>query len=417
LCINYYHLINMPGHIAIYITDTTAKEKLLQQLQANSFPVALKFLNGLNGFVFTSGTLLDFIKEEIRHELYFVKPVNGISLATSSEGEQKKAMLYHLLKQAPGYLVIDEIFDNLDIATQREVTDALAQAAAHTLIVQLFGRRQDLLSFIHEVLVLENNQLVSIDKNSLPQAVISNSDEVFIPAAAESKTVLEDPLIKMIGINISYNEHCILKNINWQINKGEYWQLKGPNGSGKTTLLSMINGDNTKAYKQNITLFGYKKGTGETVWDIKKHIGYFSQAIIRFFDRYDSAENMIAGGMADTIGLYQKPSDRVMQLANEWLKVLGLQYQNKKLFVNFSQGHQRMILIARAMIKHPPLLILDEPTAGLNDADAVLIVSLINKIAAETNTAVIFVSHRSEPGLQPDFVFELLIFLDVTARL
>ena len=117
---------------------------------------------------------------------------------------------------------------------------------------------------------------------------------------------------------------------------------------------------------------------------------------------------MIAGGMADTIGLYQQPSDAVMQLANEWLQVLGLQHQNKKTFVNFTAGHQRMILIARAMIKHPPLLILDEPTAGLNDADAALIVSLINKIAAETTTAIIFVSHRNEAGLQPGFIFELV---------
>jgi molybdate transport system ATP-binding protein len=393
--------------IAIYIPQITEKEKLIWHLETKSFPTALQFLSGLKGFVFTGSTLLDFIKEELRHELYFVKPVNGISLATSSEGEQKKAMLYYLLSQAPDYLVIDEIFDNLDTNTQTEVAAAIAEASAHTIIIQLFGRRQDRLAFINKVLILQNNQLSSIDKNSIQQSVRNISSELLIPPAAESKIFLEDPLIKMIDVNIHYNERSILQNINWQINKGEYWQLKGPNGSGKTTLLSMINGDNTKAYRQNIMLFGYKKGTGESVWDIKKHIGYFSQAIMRFFERYDSAENMIACGMADTIGLYQQPSDRVMQLANEWLQVLGLQHQNKKLFVNFSPGHQRMILIARAMIKHPPLLILDEPTVGLNDADAALIVSLINKIAAETNTAVIFVSHRNEPGLQPGFVFEL----------
>lgn len=400
--------MNIPGHIAIYNTNVAEKERLIQQLEARSFPAVLQYLNDLNGFIFSGTTLLDFIKEELRHELYLVKPVNGVSLATSSEGEQKKAMLYYLLKQFPGYLVIDEIFDNLDVASQAEVAAAIAEASAHTIIIQLFGRRQDMLPFINDALLLQHNRLISIDKNSLQQPLISNGNELLIPAAIENNFFLEDPLIKMIDVNVHYNERCILQNINWQINKGEYWQLKGPNGSGKTTLLSMINGDNTKAYRQNITLFGYKKGTGESVWDIKKYIGYFSQAIMRFFERYDSAENMIAGGMADTIGLYQKPSDVVMQLASEWLQVLGLKHQNKKLFVNFSPGHQRMILIARAMIKHPPLLILDEPTAGLNDADAALIVGLINKIAAETNTAVIFVSHRNEPGLQPAFLFELL---------
>ena len=397
------------SHTAIYVQYVADKEKLLQQLETNSFPPALQFLNGLNGFVFTGSTLMDFIKEELRHELYFVKPTNGVSLATSSEGEQKKALLYHLLSQSPGYLIVDELFDNLDTETKAIIAKAITDASVNTVIVQIFGRRQDLLPFINNVLILQNNQLSTIDKNSVPQPLVVTSNQLLIPPAVETNNSLENPLIKMVEVTVHYNERCILQNINWQINKGEYWQLKGPNGSGKTTLLSMINGDNTKAYGQNITLFGYKKGTGESVWDIKKNIGYFSQAIIRFFERYDSAENMIAGGMADTIGLYQKPSDHVMQLANDWLQVLGLERQSKKHFVNFSSGHQRMILIARAMIKHPPLLILDEPTAGLNDTDAALIVSLINKIAAETNTAVIFVSHRNEPGLKAGFIFELLL--------
>ena len=397
------------SHTAIYVQYVADKEKLLQQLGTNSFPTALRFLNGLNGFIFTGSTLMDFIKEELRHELYFVKPTNGVSLATSSEGEQKKALLYHLLSQSPGYLIVDELFDNLDTETKAIIAKAITDASVNTVIVQIFGRRQDLLPFINNVLILQNNQLSTIDKNSVPQPLVVTSNQLLIPPAVETNNSLENPLIKMVEVTVHYNERCILQNINWQINKGEYWQLKGPNGSGKTTLLSMINGDNTKAYGQNITLFGYKKGTGESVWDIKKNIGYFSQAIIRFFERYDSAENMIAGGMADTIGLYQKPSDHVMQLANDWLQVLGLERQSKKHFVNFSSGHQRMILIARAMIKHPPLLILDEPTAGLNDTDAALIVSLINKIAAETNTAVIFVSHRNEPGLKAGFIFELLL--------
>lgn len=400
--------MHTPSHFAIYIPRLSEKEKLMQQLETNSFPPALEFLSDLKGFVFSGTTLLDFIKEELRHELYFIKPVNGVSLATSSEGEQKKAMLYHLLAKKPAYLIIDELFDNLDSNKQLEVIAAVTRASTATSIIQLFGRSQDLLPFINTVLILQNNELSPIDKINIRQPAFHLSNELSIPPAAGSKTPLENPLIRMIDVNVQYEEHCILQHINWQINKGEFWQLKGPNGSGKTTLLSMINGDNTKAYRQNITLFGYKKGTGESVWDIKKHIGYFSQAIMRFFERYDSAENMIAGGMADTIGLYQKPSDAVMELANEWLQVLGLQHQNKKLFVNFTPGHQRMILIARAMIKHPPLLILDEPTAGLNDTDAALIVSLINKIAAETTTAVIFVSHRNETGLKPQFIFELI---------
>ena len=130
--------MNIPAHAAIYTTNAASKEQLMQQLESMHFPEELQFLNGLKGFVFTGSTLLDFIKEELRHELYFVKPVNGISLATSSEGEQKKAMLYYLLKQSPAWLLIDEIFDNLDIATQAQVQAAITEAAANTVIIQLF---------------------------------------------------------------------------------------------------------------------------------------------------------------------------------------------------------------------------------------------------------------------------------------
>jgi len=239
--------MHTPSHFAIYIPTLSEKEKLMQQLETSSFPPALEFLSDLKGFVFSGTTLLDFIKEELRHELYFIKPVNGVSLTTSSEGEQKKAMLYHLLAKKPAYLIIDELFDNLDSNKQLEVIAAVTRASTATSIIQLFGRSQDLLPFINTVLILQNNELSPIDKINIRQPAFHLSNELSIPPAAGSKTPLENPLIRMIDVNVQYEEHYILQHINWQINKGEFWQLKGPNGSGKTTLLSMINGDNTKA--------------------------------------------------------------------------------------------------------------------------------------------------------------------------
>jgi molybdate transport system ATP-binding protein len=215
-------------------------------------------------------------------------------------------------------------------------------------------------------------------------------------------------LVQFNNVSVSYEERCILKNINWQINKGEFWQLIGPNGSGKSTLLSMITGDNPKAYNQNLILFGRKKGTGETVWDIKAKIGYVNALMTHYFERRDTIENMVISGLNDSIGLYIKPSEVQIHLADEWLKLIGLYDQRKKVFVDLSAGKQRLVMIARAMIKHPPLLILDEPTTGLDDHDAMVFTTLVNKIAAETNTAIIYVSHRKESGLSPDFIYELL---------
>ncbi|MEQ1624333.1 MAG: ATP-binding cassette domain-containing protein, partial [Sediminibacterium sp.] len=128
----------------------------------------------------------------------------------------------------------------------------------------------------------------------------------------------------MKQLSVSYEERPILDQINWTIQAGECWQLKGPNGSGKSTLLSMITGDNPKGYGQDLNLFGMKKGSGETVWDIKQYIGYFNPVMIQHFSRLDSIELMIVSGCMDSIGVYIKPSEMQLRLAKEWLDYLGL---------------------------------------------------------------------------------------------
>jgi len=169
----------------------------------------------------------------------------------------------------------------------------------------------------------------------------------------------------------------------------------------------MIFGDNPKAYGQDIVLFGTKKGSGESIWDIKQKIGYFSSDMLRGFKRSDSIGNMIVSGFFDSIGLYQTPTHAQIKIAHQWLRVLQMFDIRKQSFLSLSTGYQRLVLIARAMVKQPPLLILDEPTNGLDDFDAKLFVALINKIASETDTAILYVSHRKEPGLNPDFIYEL----------
>jgi molybdate transport system ATP-binding protein len=170
----------------------------------------------------------------------------------------------------------------------------------------------------------------------------------------------------------------------------------------------MIFGDNPKAYGQDITLFGVKKGSGESVWEIKQKIGYFSSEILRGIKRHDSIGNMIVSGFFDSIGLYKTPTITQIKIAQQWLYVLGMFDMRKQSFLSLSNGHKRLVLIARAMVKNPPLLILDEPTNGLDDTDAELFTELINKIAKETNTAILYVSHQKEENLKPDFIFGLI---------
>jgi molybdate transport system ATP-binding protein len=169
----------------------------------------------------------------------------------------------------------------------------------------------------------------------------------------------------------------------------------------------MLTGENPKGYGQELFLFGKKKGSGESIWDIKKKIGYFTPSMTDKFTGYHSIENMLISGLNDSIGLYVQPTEAQLRLAKEWLIVIGMWKVKDARFHDLSMGQKRLVMTVRAMIKHPLLLILDEPTAGLDDASAQLLVTLVNKIAKESSTAIIFVSHRKEPGLDPDQVYEL----------
>jgi molybdate transport system ATP-binding protein len=199
-----------------------------------------------------------------------------------------------------------------------------------------------------------------------------------------------------------------LNKINWTINKNEFWQLIGPNGSGKTTILSMIYGNNVKAYGQEVYLFGRKKGSGESVWEIKEKIGYFSPAMLELLQRQTTVKEMVMSGFFDSIGLYKTPTTLQIQLAEEWVTVLGLESEKEIAFKNVTTAKQRLVLIARAMIKHPPLLILDEALINLDNQGTAIVMSLIHKIVKESDTTILFVSHRYIDNLLPNCVYELI---------
>ncbi|WP_103190639.1 ABC transporter ATP-binding protein [Formosa algae] len=224
---------------------------------------------------------------------------------------------------------------------------------------------------------------------------------------SEPKHTLPSKLIDLKKVNVSYNDKSILNNITWSITQGEFWELKGANGTGKSTLVTMMIGDNPKAYGQDVYLFGKKRGSGETVWDIKRNIGYFTPSMMHLFKGQHSALNMVISGLKDSIGLYITPTDLEVNLAKQWLELIGLNTITNTNYYYLSETNKRLILICRAMIKHPPLLILDEPTVGLDDKGARVFINLVQKIAKESKTAILYVSHKTEPELKPTFIFQL----------
>lgn len=334
------------------------------------------------------------------------------SLKSLSSGEQKKALLHHILNQNPEYIILNNPFDNLDFQSQKDLREILHKIAETTILIQLTNRLEDLLSIPSEFFTFKKAHLVQYKDE---ETFISEHEQLksriqkSIPQPLNSIKINSNELVKFKEVSVSFNNKPALKHINWTIEKGEFWQLIGPNGSGKSTLLNMISGDSHKGYFQNLKLFGIKKGSGESVWDIKKHIGYFTPSLIDTFKGNYSIKNMVISGLYDSIGLYIKPSENESWIAEEWLKVIGLLHKKDIYFQKLSMGEKRLVMVARAMIKHPPLLILDEPTVGLDDFNASLFTNLIHKISKETNVAIIYVSHRDEAEINPDFIYELIM--------
>jgi molybdate transport system ATP-binding protein len=169
----------------------------------------------------------------------------------------------------------------------------------------------------------------------------------------------------------------------------------------------LITGENAKGYGQNLYLFGHKKGSGESIWDIKKQIGYFSNEMAASYQNSHTLEQMILSGFFDSVGLYNEPTLQQKKIVQEWLDLIGLSLLKNRVFKQLTIGQQRLALIVRAVLKHPPLVILDEPLEGLDDENSSLITQLINILITETTMTIIYVSHRIESSLSPKAIFEL----------
>lgn len=398
--------------IGLYLTNDTNKKEIIERILQNDFLPEIIHLKGLKGAFFSVVALEKFKDEEFRHDLSEIHSEYGQLLRTMSSGEQRKALLAHLISQQPQYLLLDDVYSNVDKETRLSITEQLIELSKNTLLIQIFSRKNDLLPCIDRVYALdESNQW-----NLIPNLDAFRSGEIsdkqalrkfVFPEGFTDLHIVVDPLVQLNSISVNYGSKQVLDRVSWVVRKGEFWHLSGPNGSGKSTLVTMITGDNAKAFGQDMVLFGRKKGSGESIWDIKKHIGYFTPSMIERFTRDETVENMIISGMFDSVGLYTVPTDLQKKTARKWLNALGPSFQQKS-FHQLSVGQQRMIMVVRAMVKHPELLILDEPTIEMDDANSQVFVEMMNAIAAEKQMAIIYISHREELYLKPEKIIELV---------
>jgi molybdate transport system ATP-binding protein len=212
---------------------------------------------------------------------------------------------------------------------------------------------------------------------------------------AGSAVLLPDVLVSMENVCVSYNGTPVLRQVNWTVREREQWALLGPNGAGKTTLLSLILADNPQAYANDITLFGKRKGSGESIWEIKQKIGWVSPELQLYYPAAATCLDVACSGWFDSVGLYRRCSEQQCEIALSWLHRLGLE-RAQTAFAQVSEGEQRLVLLARALVKEPPLIVLDEPCQGLDAHNRDRVLQAIDGVSRQGNTTMIYVTHRAD---------------------
>lgn len=338
-----------------------------------------------------------------------------------STGESRKVMLIRALSSKPDLLILDEPFDGLDVDTLAMLQEHLASIINTVPMIMVLNRFDEMPDFITHVAYMDKDDsgkngsnrgklTLTIDRqdkaafNELYQLLHLKTTDLNVPEADPANKLPEldprQPLVKLKQATIQYGDTVIVDKLEWTIEQGQHWQLSGPNGSGKTCVLSLITGDHPQCYTNDIFVFGFQRGNGESIWQIKQFIGYVSTALQWEYRVSTSCKNVIISGFYDSIGMYSKSTDNQKKIADQWLALLGMTDRANQPFNKLSYGDQRLLLIARAMVKHPPLLILDEPCLGLDDMNRQLVLALIEKICEGKETTVLYVNHHAEDQIK-----------------
>lgn len=322
------------------------------------------------------------------------------SLIQLSNGENKRLQLAIALSRHPAFLILDSPFTGLDKSGRLLLEEIIAGFIEEGVQVMLTATQHELPHWITHLAVLREGEIVYSGKregyDAGRQPVVGKTgwfDSRRFRRLFPPQEQSWDYIIRMRQVSISYGSRIILNKVDWEVRQGERWVVSGPNGSGKSTLLSLVTGDNPQAYANEIYLFDRRRGSGESIWDIKKKIGYLSPELHLFFDPGCMARDIVGSGFFDTIGLFRQLSVEQDVLITAIIELLHLEHLQHKALFQLSIGEQRMFLLARALVKDPPLLILDEPCQGLDEEQGTAIRELVNMICQDRGTTLIYVSH------------------------
>ncbi|MEO8179754.1 MAG: ATP-binding cassette domain-containing protein [Deltaproteobacteria bacterium] len=365
--------------------------------------------SNFRGGVDTSSTVHQLLGEPgRRHPLFAAFRLQALwerGYRLLSTGEARKVLLLEAVLSAPSLLILDEPFDGLDRAAHAELAQAILRVAEHlpVLVVGTFGARSlpFPLAALREVLVIAERRLSfrGTPQEFLERASGGSTHHTAPPVELGNWYEPLDagvPLVQLRAGSVRYGAQIVFEQLDFTVAAGQHTLIEGPNGSGKSSLLEMITGDHPQAYSNDLHLFGRRRGSGETVWDIKKNVGVVSARLHRDYRVGGSVEEVLLSGLFDSIGVYQKVAPSQHARARAWLAWLQLGLAPSASFRELSFGQQRLVLIARAAIKVPPLVVLDEPTSGLDEDNRARALELVESLCAQHKSTVLMVTHRAD---------------------
>ncbi|MEE4608575.1 MAG: ATP-binding cassette domain-containing protein [Desulfobacteraceae bacterium] len=367
------------------------------------------FFGGRSGPALTVAQLLGSdVAKQAASRLFAALDVGALldrGIRSLSNGEIRKVLILRALLQGPEILILDEPFAGLDRASRKTLARLIGASMARGVqVIMVTGRGEEILPEMTHALVIGQGRVLQWGRKeevltSTPASPIPGDTPAAlggIPQSAPQRTVEKDaePLVVMDDVCVAYGHLVVLERLNWRVRRGEHWAVVGPNGSGKSTLLGLITGENLQVYANRVRLFGRKRGEGDSLGDIRRRIGAVSAELQLRYRRAVSVKEAVLSGFFDSIGLYRRADDRQEHLATQWLACIGLSELADAPFLSLSYGQRRLVLLARAMVKSPELLLLDEPCQGLDPANRSLVLALMEEIGRRNAATMIYVTHH-----------------------
>ncbi len=324
-----------------------------------------------------------------------------------STGEMCRVQIARKLIRDPRMLILDEPFEGMDQSGRHELLAMLDRLVVSGLpTVSITHRREEMLPATTHVLTLEDGRILSalpvaphrhsffpVGAVAAPQGDRGRAHEP--PATCQSTQRSRcNTLIDMQAVTVRYGDTVVLDRLTWAVGANEHWAVTGANGAGKSTLLKLITSECLQVYANRIRLFGKDRGVGQNLWEIRGRLGVVSHDLASAYQKQMSSMDVVCSGFFDSVGLYRHCGAGQKKTAAGWLARMGMATRAGGPFNQLSQGQRQMVLIARAMVKSPQLLILDEPCAGLDPHNRARVLEMVAQIGRSGATGLIYVSHH-----------------------